>query len=471
MKHIHRKTKVVCTYGPSLDGEGKLREIIEAGLDVIRLNFSHGNQDAYREIIKKIRKTAEDCGREIAILQDLGGPKIRVGHIPEEGLRLVPGETAVLRSGEEYDGESIPVSYRYIADDVREGDRILLADGTMEMRVKSIEYERVHCEVIHGGRLFSKKGINLPTSNLRIPAITEKDRSDLKFGMEQGIDIVAVSFVQNEADVIEARKLINESGRSPYLIAKIEKPKAILEMEGILRHVDGIMVARGDLGVEMPHEEVPLVQKEIIDSAMKAGKVVITATQMLSSMVKNPRPTRAETSDAANAIMDGSDALMLSDETAVGEYPVESVKTLCAIALVTEKRCDQYCQGRVRSTYDGISLAIGSAAADIAKNLECSAIVTYTRTGFTAMGVSRYRPSLPVIALAPDVEAVRKMRLLWAVMPVISPEFTNTDNMFEFASKWCVENNIAFEGSRLVITAGFPLGKPGTTNLIKILEI
>lgn len=471
MKHFSRKTAIICTYGPSISSVENIVDMIDAGMDIMRLNFSHGDGVLYTPIIEMAREAGRRTDRDIALLQDLGGPKIRVGLLPEEGIDIENGSCINLVSGKEYNGVDIPVNYKYLLDDVNVKDRILFADGTLEGIVTDRTDDKLVCKIIHGGKLLPRKGVNLPSSNLRITALTDKDLQDLEFGLKAGIDIVAVSFVQNAEDVKLARDIINKSEHKPLLIAKIEKPNAVKNLSSILEHVDGLMVARGDLGVEMPHEEVPVVQKNIISMARRAGKIVITATQMLSSMVNNPRPTRAETSDAANAIIDGSDALMLSDETAVGKFPIKAVETLVRISGSTEKYSN-ICTAKEFSYYCfNISSAIGHAAVTLSKELGAAAILCYTRTGGTAQSVSRFRPECPVIGLTPDDKTIRKLRILWGVTPVIAPEFTLTDEIFNFSRKWALENNIGMPGSNLVITAGFPLGEPGSTNLIKVVTI
>jgi len=473
MRRSGRRTKIVCTYGPALEKDNNLAEVIKSGLDVIRLNFSHGNPETMAPVVKKVREVAKEVGREIAILQDLGGPKIRVdGSIPPDGIPLEENQTIKLSYKDSYDGDIIPVNYPHLTQDIKIADRVLFADGAIEAIVSDVEGDVIKCKILHGGRLLPRKGVNLPTSKLSIPALTDKDRVDLEFGLKAGIDIVAVSFVQTADDVKTVRKIVDKHEHKPLIIAKIEKPMAVEEIHNILEYVDGIMVARGDLGVEIPYEDVPMVQKRLIDVAGRAGKSVITATQMLTSMVTNPKPTRAETSDAANAIIDGSDALMLSEETAVGEYPVRAVNTLVNIALSTDKfssglnktnRNDLFCTTT--------SCAIGHAASMIANSLGAVAIVSYTRSGSTAQAVARFRPECPILGFTPEVATVRKMRLQWGVVPVLSPEFDSTDEIFEFACNWARENEMGEPGSKIVVTAGFPLGSPGSTNLIKVLKI
>jgi len=437
VKNIHRKTKIVCTLGPSTDSKEMIRGLVAAGMDVVRLNFSHGDHVSHGEVLRIVRQVAAEAGKTVGILQDLGGPKIRIGDLGPRELELKADDRLAL-APEGHEGPSaIPVNYPYIVDDVKEGDRILLADGVVELEVEAKEEKRIICKVILGGRISSHKGINLPSSKLRISAFTEKDRKDLLFGLEEGVDFVALSFVRHEKDLEPVRDIINRSNSSPLLIAKIEKPQAIERLENILNVVDGVMVARGDLGVEMPLEEVPVMQKKIISMARQAGKPVITATQMLRSMVNSPRPTRAEATDVANAILDGTDALMLSEETAVGEYPIEAVGILNRIANATEAHLH-----RSNLEYEPFSgklpvtaTTIARSACIMAEDLKAAAIVACTSSGSTARLVARFRPSCPVLGLTPEQETARQLTMSWGVMPIIAKEFSDTDDIFQQASQ------------------------------------
>ncbi len=467
-----RRTKIVCTIGPATSGPGQIRALILAGMDVVRLNFSHGDHDSHRQAIRRIRQVSGELGKEVGILQDLGGPKIRLGKLPVRERELEVGETINL-GPDEKDPETIPVNYPYIVEDVSLGERILLADGTVELKVESRSDKYLTARVIVGGVIHSHKGVNLPSSSLRVPAFTEKDRGDLSLGLEEGVDFVALSFVRNEKDLEPIERILKESNKKPLLIAKIEKPQALERLDGILEQVDGVMVARGDLGVEMPLEEVPMAQKRIIGAARRAGKPVITATQMLRSMMESPRPTRAEATDVANAVIDGSDALMLSEETAIGKYPVEAVRVLDRIARATEPHLKErpFADKSMSEPLPGTESAIGRSACFIAEDLKAAAIVAATHSGSTARLVAKFRPGCPVIGLTPNLLTRRQLSLSWGVIPALVAPFDDTDAIFELAGSWTLENGTAKRGDRLIVTAGVPVGMPGTTNLLKVIEI
>jgi pyruvate kinase len=447
--------------------------MILAGMDVARLNFSHGNHDSHRQTLDLIREISEEVGKEIGILQDLAGPKIRLGKLPVEDIVLQTGERVAFGSVVVNDPAVIPVNYPYLVEDVAVGDRILLADGLVLLRVLSREPDRLVCEVIAGGAIQSHKGLNLPSSSLRIPAFTEKDREDLKVGLDAGVDFVALSFVRHEKDLEPVHEILDQVDNPPLLIAKIERPQAVERLEGILNNVDGVMVARGDLGVEMPFEEVPLVQKRIIRMARQAAKPVITATQMLRSMIESPRPTRAEAADVANAVLDGTDGLMLSDETAVGNYPVEAVNVLDRIAGNVEKHQEKgsFVDEAASDTTSTTESAVGRAACTMAEELHASAIVAATSSGSTARLISRFRPRRPVLGLTPSPRTERQLTLSWGVIPALVEPFTETDAIFDLAGSWAREHGFARPGQRLVVTAGVPVGQPGMTNLLKVIEI
>ena len=417
-----RKTKIVCTLGPATSTPEQIKGLILAGMDVARLNFSHGDRETHRKTIRTVRQLAADLDREVGILQDLGGPKIRLGKLKVQPMNLKIGDTIVLSTGESSDSDAIPVNYPYLMEDVFAGNRILLADGLVELEVEKIESQSVICKVIVGGEIQSHKGVNLPTSDLRVPSVTEKDHLDLTVGLEEDVDFVALSFVRHEKDIEPVRKQMAEKGKRPLLIAKIEKPQAIERFEEILTHVDAVMVARGDLGVEMPLEEVPIIQKRIIRLARQSAKPVITATQMLRSMVSAPRPTRAEATDVANAILDGTDAVMLSEETAMGDYPEEAVRVLDRIARSTEPNLTEgeYLQESMYDAAPETEAAISRAACRLAKDLDAAAVVAATTSGSTARNVSLFRPSMPIIGLTPYVTVQRQLRLSWGVFPVLT---------------------------------------------------
>jgi pyruvate kinase len=468
-----RRTKIVCTIGPSTDSAEKIRDLILAGMDVARLNFAHGDHESHRNTLRVIRRVSKDLGREVAVLQDLGGPKIRVGDLAVKERLLEPDERVALTPGDGRDPSVIPINYPYLLEDVHVGDPILLGDGLVELRVEEKDGGSLLCRVVLGGKVLSHKGVNLPSSSLRVPAFTEKDRKDLKVGLENGVDFVGLSFVRHEKDLEPVREMMKESESPPRLIAKIEKPQAIDRLDCILAQVDGVMVARGDLGVEMPLEQVPIIQKRIIRLARRAAKPVITATQMLRTMIDSPRPSRAEATDVANAVLDGTDALMLSDETAMGEYPVEAVKILDRIARATESHLREFSHlGDALSDDSPMTASsVGRAANAIARDLEAAAIVAGTSSGSTARLIARFRPSCPVLGLTPNRETERQLALSWGVIPALVAPFLDTDEIFDLAKQWVLDHELVEPGDRVVVTAGVPVGVPGTTNLLKVIEI
>ncbi len=468
-----RRTKIVCTLGPATSSGEGIRSLLEAGADVIRLNFSHSDRETHRETIRRLRLVAADLGREVTILQDLGGPKIRLGVLPPEGITVAPGDELRLSGESPPPPGALGVTYPRLSGDVRPGDPILLADGSVELRVVRVEGRTVVCTVLAGGRLTSHKGVNLPHSALSIPAFTPKDRLDLQVGLEEGVDVVALSFVRDVEDLRPVREVLSRADTAPLLVAKIEKPQAVENLEAITEAVDGLMVARGDLGVELAPERVPLIQKRIIRAAIAAAKPVITATQMLGSMVASPRPTRAEASDVANAVLDGTDAVMLSEETAVGKYPAEAVATLDRIARTVEPSLDH---ARFLEAESGRSAwttpdAIANVACRLALDLGARAIVAATTSGATARLVARYRPSVPVIALTPRTEVLRQLGLTWGVIPAPVEAFPGTDAAWDLARRWVVEHGLAGPGDRVIVVAGTPLNTPGTTNLVRVVEV
>uniref|UniRef100_A0A832A1G3 Pyruvate kinase n=1 Tax=Desulfacinum infernum TaxID=35837 RepID=A0A832A1G3_9BACT len=468
-----RRTKIVCTIGPASQNEAVLRELVRAGMDVARLNLSHGDHAGHARTMETLRRVAAEEGKAIGILQDLGGPKIRLGEVPEGERVLIPGEDVRLFPGQTARGKDLAVQYPFLLEDVSAGDRILLADGLVELLVTHKDSEALQCRVVVGGAIHSHKGVNLPSSSLRIPAFTEKDRQDLLFGLEHGVDFVGLSFVRHEKDVTPVLEILQKADPRPMVIAKIEKPQALERLEAILDVVDGVMVARGDLGVETPLHEVPVIQKRIIQAARSRAKPVITATQMLRSMVASPRPTRAETTDVANAILDGTDAVMLSEETAMGSYPVEAVLMLDRIAVAAEK----YMFDTARNTafasalLPGTAAAISQAVIGLAEDLNAAAVIASTASGETARLVSRLRPRSPVIGFTHAPATVRQLALSWGVFPVLVPRCAETDTLFAMARRWALEQGIAGPGDRLVLTAGVPVGQSGTTNMVKVIEL
>lgn len=468
-----RKTKIICTLGPATNSSDMIIKLINEGMDVARLNFSHGDPEDHRQTIRLIRVLARRVGKEIGILQDLGGPKIRLGEV-EGGRRILDrGERVTLVQGEHAGKNEIPVNYSNLIQDAENGAPILLADGTVQLTVIEKKEHSVDCEVLVGGVISSRKGVNLPRSHLSVPAFTEKDREDLKVGLAEKVDFVALSLVRGLDDLRPVREIINAAPHHPMLIAKIEKPQAVENFDEILTGVDAVMVARGDLGVEMPLEELPMVQKKIVRITRQAGKPVITATQMLGSMVENPRPTRAEATDVANAILDGTDAVMLSDETAVGGYPVEAVSTLHRIAKSTESYLDEtgYLEEEIPPTLHTVRAGISRGACVLALDLNASAIVASTSSGSTARLVSRFRPSVPVIALTDEITTQRQLALSWGVIPNLIGSFIDTDQMFAAARSWATQKGLLKPGGCIIVTAGVPVGVSGTTNLLKVMEI
>jgi pyruvate kinase len=471
MKTAPTRTKIVCTIGPASESDRVIESMVLNGLNVARLNFSHGNHDGHRSKIRSIRSISEKLGVPVAILQDLGGPKIRIGSVADPGIRLEVGDNFVLTSEHVEAGtRRVSVSYPRLHLEVREGDPILLADGMLELKVVSIKDPDIHCEVVQGGVLTSHKGINLPTRSVGLPALTEKDRADLQFGISQGVDYVAVSFVRKSKDVLDVKQLIEESGSKIPLIAKIEKHEAVKNLAEIMDVADGVMVARGDLGVEIPLAEVPLIQKRIIRDANMRGKPVITATQMLRSMVESPRPTRAEATDVVNAVLDGTDAVMLSEETAMGGYPVEAVQYMAGFLRSAEQGFphEHYLN---MSPENHVSTTVAHASCVLAEHLKASAIVPNTQSGLTATHISRFRPRSPILALSPHISTVRRLCLYWGIQPRLIPRPKDTDDMIDKAAASVLDSGDVASGDLVVITAGHPVWVPGTTNMIRVKRI
>lgn len=465
-----RATKIVATIGPASSSPEVLGRMIDAGLNIVRMNFSHGTHADHRRTYDLVRELAVQKGVTIGILQDLQGPKIRVGIFKDGPVMLEKGKTFILTS-EVIDGDVNRATTQYagLVQDVRPGMTLLLDDGNLELIVAKVEGNDIYTTVVIGGKLSEKKGINVPEAALSVPALSEKDREDLAFGAELGVDWVALSFVRSREDMLDARAELAKHNSKAKLMAKIEKPTAVERIEDILEESDGIMVARGDLGVECPPEQVPLIQKMLIQRCRELNKPVITATQMLESMKENPRPTRAEASDVANAIMDGTDAIMLSAESASGTYPIESVAMMDRIARVTEAS-DLY-RAHLKSSSDhsnNTSNSIAVSACTIAANLEAKAIVCFTSSGSTAAQVSSKRPHTTIIASTPHVEVCNQMALLWGVLPMIASDIHTTDEMVIIADQRLKASGVAVSGDRYVITAGVPFGQSGSTNMIRV---
>lgn len=472
LKDSLRRTKIVATIGPATSSPEMLKAIIEAGATTLRLNFSHGSHADHQRNIRLIRQTAFELNQPVGILQDLQGPKIRLGKFENGSIVLAKGDRFTLTNRPVVGTQEIScVTYDYLAEEVPVGARILLDDGRVEMIVEDIEKEKgdLHCRVTVPGTLSNNKGVNFPGVYLSIKALTDKDREDLMFGLDQGVDWVALSFVRNPQDVMEIKELISSTGKNVPVIAKIEKHEAIEQMEAILALCDGVMVARGDLGVELPAEDVPMLQKRLIATANRLGIPIITATQMLDSMVNNPRPTRAEVSDVANAILDGTDAVMLSNETAVGKFPVEAVATMARIAeKIEQENIQNNNASLVRDRKRSIPNAISQAVGQIAQQLGAAAIMSLTQTGSTARNVSKFRPSTPILAITPHVNVARQLQLVWGVKPLLVLELPSTGQTFQAAINVALENNLVFEGDLVVMTAGTLQGVSGSTDLIKV---
>lgn len=466
-----RRTKIIATIGPTSAAPKVLDALITAGMDVARLNFSHGTHGEHKTLIRRIRAAARRQGRTVAILQDLAGPKIRVGAVPEPGIRLEAGRSFTLTARSvAQGGEEVSVTYPELAREVHKGDRIMLADGLMELVVEETDGTDITCTVITGGLLTSHKGINLPTGTIRAPAFTAKDRVDLLFGLEAGVDYVALSFVKSAEEIREVRELIAERGKQTLIIAKIERHEALVNIEEIVAAADGIMVARGDLGVEIPLEEVPLVQKRLIHMANTAGKPVITATQMLRSMVDSPRPTRAEVTDVVNAILDGADAIMLSEETASGRYPVEAVQFMNRLSLVAEGNFphNDYLKKTPRRD---IPDSVAHASCILADHLDARAIVAHTQSGLTALNISRFRPRQPIVALTPNEETLRRLALVWGCLPIQIRASRGTDDLIERAALAALGSGAVAPGDLVVMTVGHPVTGAGKTNMLRVKRL
>jgi pyruvate kinase len=452
-----------------------MRKLIQAGMNVARLNFSHGDYEEHGRRIRNIRQASRELGMNVAILLDTKGPEIRIGKLKEEPIELVEGEYLTLTTEEILgDKHRIHVTYADLPKDVQVGSTILIDDGLIGLTVEDVTETEIKCRIVNGGQLKSRKGVNVPGVKTSLPGITEKDAADILFGIEQGVDFIAASFVRKASDVLEIRELLEKHNAGHIqIISKIENQEGVDNLDEILEVSDGLMVARGDLGVEIPAEEVPLVQKRMIEKCNLAGKPVITATQMLDSMQRNPRPTRAEASDVANAIFDGTDAIMLSGETAAGKYPIESVRTMARIAERAEAALPYSEMFKRQSKAQEVSVteSISQSVAKSAYDLRASAIITATESGYTARMVSKYRPLAPIIAVTPNEQVMRRMCLYWGVIPVIGEYAPSTDVMFEMAVDKALRTNLVKPGDLVVITAGVPVGRSGTTNLIKIHHI
>lgn len=461
-----RRTKIVCTIGPASESPEKVRELLHAGMDVARLNFSHGTHDEHGRRILTLKEEAAKFDKHLGILLDTKGPEIRTGMVQEPGVTLEDDAIFILdldtKNGS---SERVGITYENLWQEVEIGTHILLDDGQIDLEVISSQQGVITTKVRNGGVLKSQKGVNVPNINIKLPAVTEKDISDIQFGLEQGIDFIAASFTRKADDVLAVRRIVEEAGASIKIIAKIENREGIENLESILEVADGLMVARGDLGVEIPVEEVPMHQKEMIRMCNMQGKPVIVATQMLDSMIRQPRPTRAEASDVANAILDGTDAIMLSGETAAGKFPVEAVKMMDKIAKRTES---VLWETSARHPHLNVAEAISYASYTIAGDLEAKAILTPTQSGLTARMISKYRPKALIIAATPYPHVARYLSLQWGVQPLVISESSGTDQLLSVAVNAALSKTLVSTGDLVVITAGVPVGKAGTTNMIKV---
>jgi pyruvate kinase len=468
---MERRAKIVATLGPSSQDEATIRALIEAGLDVARLNFSHGTHEDHAARIATLRSLSVELNKPISILQDLQGPKLRVGNLPVEGIKLKVGEKILLASVEDASSAQKPDSVlQFVPMDVPDlsgsldvGNRILLDDGTLELEVTGLHTGAIEARVVLGGVLFSHKGVNLPGSRIAVPGFTEKDRADLEFGLAQGVDWVAISFVRSAQDVLTVRKAMQEldpERADTPIIAKLERPEAIVNLEEILEAADGVMVARGDLGVETSPSVVPIMQKKIIQEANRKDKVVITATQMLDSMIHNPRPTRAEASDVANAIFDGSDAVMLSGETASGSYPLESVRMMSAIVLEAEAHFSEWgnWQPEADPETPEDAKSITRAARELAHDRNVAAVAVFTQTGKTALLMSKARPAVPILAFTPETRTFQRLGLYWGVLPFFVPYASTVEGMISHVEAALLSSTSIEPGEQVVVVTGFPVG-------------
>lgn len=469
-----RKTKIICTIGPASDSVERLRELMLAGMNVARFNFSHGTHEEQKVKFERVKQVRDELGLPVATMLDTKGPEIRLRDFEGGRVELISGHEFVLTTDEILGtAQKASISYKNLKNDIKKGTTILIDDGLIEMTVERIQGEEIVCRVVNGGYVSNHKGVNVPGAVLSMPYISEVDLQDILFGIEMGYDLLAASFVRCREDILEVRKILAEHDCDMKIIAKIENMQGIHNLEDILTVSDGIMVARGDMGVEIPMEEVPVMQKRMIKLAEAQGKHVITATQMLESMIKNPRPTRAETTDIANAIYDGTTAIMLSGESAAGLYPVEAVKTMARIAERTEQDIDYNGRMKKRENIDGfdVTTAISHATCTTAMDLKAAAIVTVTISGFTAGMIARYKPNCPIIACSVSPRICRQLSLSWGVTPVWIARESTTDDLFEEAVRAVEEAGYVKKGDKVVLTAGVPLGVSGKTNMIRVVEV
>lgn len=472
-----RHTKIVCTIGPSSQSKEKLGQLIEAGMNVARINFSHGTLEQHEKVIQRIRNIAGSKDRVIPILADLQGPKIRVGQMKDDGQMLKKGDDVTITTDGTSKGTSefIPIDYENLAEDARPGDKILMDDGLLELKVKNITDGKLQAKIITGGVLKSRKGVNLPGIDISIPSLTDKDIQDIEFAINVGADFVALSFVRSARDIGEVVSRLRAQECEAAVIAKIEKPEAVAEIEEIIEEADGIMVARGDLGIEIESERVPLIQKEIIEGCKRSGKPVITATQMLESMIENPRATRAENSDVANAVLDGSDAVMLSGETAIGNYPVEAVEAMNRISRSVEANTTRIYHSLKYEKPEWKEKQVVESIADscvtVAENVDAKIIGTLTHSGNTAQRIAKYRPEVPIIAFTENETVISQLELVWGVTPLKIEAITDSDKSLQVMEQKMVNRGFVQEGDRIILTTGVPIARRGQTNMVTVMTV
>ena len=470
-----RKTKIICTIGPASEKREILSQIIEAGMNVSRHNFSHGDHEEHAGRINLVKELAKEYNKEIAVMLDTKGPEIRTGKFEPKKVELQAGAKFTVHAGGDVIGntEECSVTYAGLANDVKAGDTILIDDGLVGLTVESIEGNKIHCTVQNTGFVATHKGVNVPGVSIKLPALTEKDIADLKFGCEIGVNAVAASFIRKASDVETIRQILNENGGEDIkIISKIENQEGVDNIDAILEASDGLMVARGDLGVEIPFEKLPAVQKMMIEKCNAAGKPVVTATQMLDSMMRNPRPTRAEVSDVTNAILDGTDAIMLSGESANGSWPVEAVQAMATIATESEKLLNyELAESKAKNHIPAISGVISRAACNAANELNASAIISVTQTGATARRISQSRPQCPVVAVTPCEKVARKLALSFGVYPVVVKSMNSHKEIMEDSVNYAKEAGFVNAGETVVIAAGIPADKAGSTNVLKVSEV
>lgn len=466
-----RKTKIICTIGPASDNEETLKQLMLAGMDVARINFSHGTHESALKTVNRIKNVRDELDLPVAIMLDTKGPEIRIKDFKNGSVELKEGNKFTLCTDDvEGDETQVSITYKDLPRDVHAGNSILIDDGLIELEVLSVKSDKIICEIKNGGVLSNKKGVNVPNVYLSMPYMSEKDKADIIFGIENDFDFIAASFVRCEDDVLEIKNILEKHNSNIGIIAKIENAEGVENIDDIIRVSHGVMIARGDMGVEIDMQDLPVIQKKIIKKTYRAGKVVITATQMLDSMIRNPRPTRAETTDVANAIYDGTSAIMLSGETAVGKYPVEAVKTMASIAERTENDID-YVKRLDQINFDSrmdVSNAISHATCTTAHDLQAAAIIALTYSGTTARQLSRFRPACPIIAPTLSTIARRQLNLSWGVIPIMSEERGNTDELFDHAVECAQATGLVKDGDLVVITGGAPIGISGTTNIMKV---